>query len=404
MFEKWDIPDNICNNFPIGRNNLDLFVGHTEQTKFLSDLLSNKSVIILEGEIGVGKTSMGNYVRHSKPGFFSPLLEIPCKPKWDNDTFMGIVLAAIVKEITGKDFADKKLRKHKLIQELNEKFSDIKLASLGITGAGFGFSKGSAVSRSAIINQTILIHYLAEVGELLENTYNKATPMIIQVNNLDIAYSFEKDDLIRFFNDIRDTLQIPYISWLICGNEGLGNFIQKNIPRVGQITNSVITVNPLSFEDILKAFDLRIKKNQMNGHLPIEEKLLKHIYDISHGSFREILNIVYQLLVKYYNEPLVRIITTEHAHFFFYELGKHRIQRLKRSSIQFPVFKAILDHPGINQKELAKKVKKQQANVSRVTKELESDGYITIKREGRTNYYLAGPQYQLGFSGNTPTE
>ncbi|MDQ1350727.1 MAG: MarR family transcriptional regulator, partial [Acidobacteriota bacterium] len=45
MFEKWDIPEDICNSFPIGYNNLELFVGHSEQTKFLSDLLSNKSVI-----------------------------------------------------------------------------------------------------------------------------------------------------------------------------------------------------------------------------------------------------------------------------------------------------------------------------------------------------------------------
>jgi hypothetical protein len=377
-------------------------VGHSQQIKFLSDLLSNKSVIILEGEIGVGKTSMGNYVRHSKEDFFSPLLEVPCKPKWDNDTFMGIVLAAIVKEIIGKDFVHKKLKKHKLIQELNEKFSDIKLASLGITGAGFGFSTSSSISRSTIINQTILIHYLMAVGELLQKTYNKATPIIIQVNNLDIAYGFEKDDLILFFNDIRDTLQVPYISWIICGNEGLGNFIQKNIPRVGQITNSVVTVDPLSFGEILKAFELRIKKNKMKGRLPIEEDLLKYIYDISNGSFREILNIVYQLLVKYYNEPLVKMITMEHARFFFNDLEKHRIERLKKSSIQYPVFQAILAHPGITQSELSKLVKKQQANVSRVTRELEADGYITIKRKSRSNYYYADAKYQLGFSDNTP--
>jgi intracellular sulfur oxidation DsrE/DsrF family protein len=402
MFEKWEIPDNICNNFPIGRNNLELFVGHSQQIKFLSDLLSNKSVIILEGEIGVGKTSMGNYVRHSKEDFFSPLLEVPCKPKWDNDTFMGIVLAAIVKEIIGKDFVHKKLKKHKLIKELNEKFSDIKLASLGITGAGFGFSTSSSISRSTIINQTVLIHYLMAVGELLQETYNKATPMIIQVNNLDIAYGFEKDDLILFFNDIRDTLQIPYISWVICGNEGLGNFIQKNIPRVGQITNSVVTVDPLSFGEILKAFELRIKKNQMKGRLPIEENLLKYIYDISNGSFREILSIVYQLLVKYYNEPLVKMITVEHARFFFNDLEKHRVERLKKSSIQYPVFQAILAHPGITQSELSRLVKKQQANVSRLTRELEADGYITIKRKSRSNYYYADTNYQLGFSDNIP--
>jgi hypothetical protein len=362
----------------------------------MSDLLSNKSIIILEGEIGVGKTSMGNYVRHSKRNFFSPLLEIPCKPKWDNDTFMGIVLASIVKEITREDFPHKKLKSHKLIRELNEKFSDIKLASLGITGAGFGFSTGASISRSTIINQTILIHYLMELGNLIQETYNKSAPIIIQVNNLDMAYGFEKDDLIRFFNEIRDTLQIPYYSWLICGNEGLGNFIHKNVPRVGQITNSVVAVDPLSFEEILKAFDLRIKKAGMNGQLPIEEKLLQHVHEISNGSFREILNIVYQLLVKYYNEPLVKTINIEHARFFFYELGKHRIERLKKSSIQYPVFQAILNHPGITQAALAKRVKKQQANVSRVTRELEADGYIAIKRKSRTNYYYADPKYRIG--------
>ena len=140
----------------------------------------------------------------------------------------------------------------------------------------------------------------------------------------------------------------------------------------------------------------------MKGRLPIEENLLKYIYDISNGSFREILSIVYQLLVKYYNEPLVKMITVEHARFFFNDLEKHRVERLKKSSIQYPVFQAILDHPGITQSELAKLVKKQQANVSRVTRELEADGYITIKRKRRSNYYYADTKYQLGFSDNTP--
>lgn len=85
---------------------------------------------------------------------------------------------------------------------------------------------------------------------------------------------------------------------------------------------------------------------------------MKYIYDISNGSFREILNIVYQLLVKYYNEPLVKIITVEHARFFFNDLEKHRVERLKKSSIQYPVFQAILDHPGITQSELSKLAKK----------------------------------------------
>jgi uncharacterized membrane protein len=43
-------------------------------------------------------------------------------------------------------------------------------------------------------------------------------------------------------------------------------------------------------------------------------------------------------------------------------------------------------------------VNKQQSNVSRVTKELEALGYITIKKKGRTNYYYPDIKYHIGFS------
>jgi hypothetical protein len=292
----------------------------------------------------------------------------------------------------------KKLKKHETIQEINEKFSDIKLANLGITGAGFGISKGSGLSRSNFINQTILIDYLVKVGRIIGEYYRQPAPIIIQVNNLDIHYSFYEDDLIRLFNEIRDTLQIPNISWIICGDTGLGNFLEKNVPRVGQIVNTILTVDPLSLEEILKAFELRIKKANMAGKFPVERSLLKIIYDISNGSFREILNITYQLLVRYYNEPLVTTITGEHARFFFYEIGRRNVEKLKRSNIQYLVFEAVLNNPGINQKKLSKLVNKQQSNVSRVTKELEAPGYITIKKVGRTNYYYPDIKYHIGFS------
>jgi hypothetical protein len=400
MFEKWEIPGDICSVFPISYNNLELFVGHSEQTKFLSDLLANQCVIVLEGEIGVGKTSMGNYVRHSKKGYFSPSVEIPCKPKWDNDTFMVIVLAAIVNDIMRKGSPHSSLRKEKLIQKLHETFSDVKLANFGLNGAGFGFQKGETMTRSLFINQTVLIDYLLQIGQILSETYHKDAPIIIQINNLDSEYGFEQEDLVKFLNEIRDTLQIPHISWLIGGAEGLENFIRKNVPRVRQIIGSFMTVNPLSFEEVMAAFSLRIKKSGMKGRLPVDTNLMKYIYDIANGSFREILNIVYQLLVKYNNEPLVKIINMEHARYFFHHLGKQRVERLKRSPIQYPIFEAILNNPGINQTELAKLVKKQQANVSRVSKELEADGYITVKKVSRNSYYYADTKYQIGFSDN----
>lgn len=400
MFEKWDIPNDICDSYPIGYDNLDLFVGHAEQTRFLSDLLSNKSLVILEGDIGVGKTSMGNYIRHSKKGYFTPLLEIPCKRHWDNDIFLGIVLAAIVKEIVRKDSPHGRLKKFKIIKTIDELFSDVKLANLGISGAGFGIQKGEAISRSALINQTVLLEYLLEVGKLIRDQYRQAAPIIIQVNNLDIKYGFEEQDLIRLFNDIRDTLQEVHISWIVCGDTGLGNFLRSDVPRLGQIINNITSVNPLSFEEILQAFRLRVKRAGMGGELPVDHDLLKLVYKLSNGSFRAILNIVYQLLVKYYNEPLVKTINFDHARFFFNELGKPAVENLKRSKSQYAIFEAILNNPGINQKDLTERSRKQQSNVSRITRELETQGFIEIKKKGRTNYYWPDVKYHLGFSQN----
>ncbi|RPI78771.1 MAG: MarR family transcriptional regulator [Desulfobacteraceae bacterium] len=400
MFTKWGIPNNICDNYPIGRDNLNQFVGHSEKIKFLSDLLSNKAVVILEGEIGVGKTSLGNVVRHSKKGFFTPLLEIPCKSHWDNDVFMAIILAAIVKEIMRKESPHRALKKYKIVKEIHTVFSDVKLINLGISGAGFGISKGESLSRAALINQSLLLDYMFRIGRLLKENYRKEAPIIIQLDNLDMGYGFKEEDLMRFFNEIRDTLQNPFFSWIICGNANLGPFLKTNVPRVGQLIQHVAVVEPLPFKEIIAAFRLRIKKANMKGELPLERDLLKLIYDLSNGSFREILNIVYQLLIKYYNEPLVKTITADHARFFFYDAGQAKMESLKRVKSQFTVFKAILDHPGIIQQDLVKVLNIQQPNLSRITKQLETSGYIQIKKRSRSNYYYPDIKLYLGFKGS----
>ena len=39
MYSKWEIPEDVCNNRPIGPNDLDKYVGHKELTKEVLTLL-----------------------------------------------------------------------------------------------------------------------------------------------------------------------------------------------------------------------------------------------------------------------------------------------------------------------------------------------------------------------------
>lgn len=98
MFEKWDLPKNLCELFVIDRSNLDLFVGRKSKVEKLIPLLQGNNVALVEGVFGCGKTSFGNYCRF-KTNQFTPTEEIKTDPNFTLDSFLQCLISTILQEI-----------------------------------------------------------------------------------------------------------------------------------------------------------------------------------------------------------------------------------------------------------------------------------------------------------------
>lgn len=394
MFEKWNLPDNICSDFPIGINRLDLFVGHSKQRKFIDSLLNTKSVILLEGDIGVGKTSLGNVVRLGKNGVFTPISEIGVKPHWNNDDFLAVIIATIAKDICNPNSRLHSLKSLAAVKNALGLFDNIKTQVGGVSLMGSGVTMGASLSRPLQLNQAVLIDAVEKLGAALSKKLDVTSPIIIQINNLDLGNSFSEERMITFFNEIRDTLQLPYINWVICGSTGIGSFITRNIARVSQIITHHEIVEPLSIDDIKRA--LLARANFKNSErFPITDDLIELLYSYSSGSFREILRLLNGLLIYYHDNPLVDTIGVNESKYFFAEKVETRVVELQRSRVAYRCFEMICEFPGINQKDLAKKTGKSQSNISKIAKDMESAGYIRIVRKQKSVAYNPTAMFRL---------
>lgn len=76
-YSNWDIPSNIFSITPIAKETIHHFIGRNKIVQnYLSLLKKKKIIVVFEGDIGTGKTSLGNYIRFSEPTFFTTDIEI----------------------------------------------------------------------------------------------------------------------------------------------------------------------------------------------------------------------------------------------------------------------------------------------------------------------------------------
>lgn len=406
MYKKWGLPTNICDNHPINEKNLDLFVGHDKIINILDQLLERNSVIILEGEIGVGKTSMGNYVRFKKKNSFTASSEIRCNANWDTENFIHVVLATIIEDIYLPDSKISGLRNVPLIQELKTRYSDEGQSGYGVSiGSAaigsIGMNKSKSLSRTNMINQAILEKNLKELGDFILKNLDSKGSVIIQLNNIDINHGFSDEKLlINFLNNIRDTLQTPNFSWILNGAEGLSSIIKNKIKRFDQIVNRRITIPPLSIEEIKMAFKKRIVSANEKGNLPIDSALFEIIYKIHKGAFRGILSTIQEILDGFVTTPLKTNISIADVSELFQNNYHLEIEKIRESKPSNSIFMAIANQEGITQKEIVKLTNIVQSNVSQKLNELEDSGFIYSDKKAQTKHYYLCPEYFLAMYNN----
>lgn len=387
----WDIPENFCDIKPIGQHTISNFIGREDIVERCKGAISSSdAVIVLEGDIGVGKTSIGNVVRFSLEKVMSPRDEYKARAGQTPEEFLLNLVQTLVQEVYMPGSKYGSFKDVKPFKELAEIFKTGVLTNVTL------FNLGLQQTRTAPVEMTsaILVAWIREIVVAVKNRFGKSGRLLFQINNLDLEEMFTEAEMVKFFNDIRDYLQIEGTAWILTGTPGILNIIGK-VQRIDQIVSVKECILPFSTEEIINALDLRIKNGGerfKNTQVPIERNLLEFICLTSEGVFRKTINNIKTLLDNIPAKLTGNYINEAEATTVFFRTDSSRIKNLYTKYANYEdILETIMLKPGLTQDEIVAKTKMKQSGVSAEIKRIQEkdSNLIIIKKVSvSNNYYL----------------
>ena len=163
MFSRWNLARNPFDTAPISLGTLDWFVGRVRDIDLCRRLASQRAVIVVEGNLGVGTTSFGNVVRFNTPAR-TPGMELAVYRGWTAHTLLENVLVAVLHAVLDDPRSKKSaaVRRARSLAERVEKA----VHSAGVSLLGFGghVTRNMAVTQPGIVPMETLRQALLDVA------------------------------------------------------------------------------------------------------------------------------------------------------------------------------------------------------------------------------------------------
>jgi hypothetical protein len=387
----WDIPENFCDIKPIGQHTISNFIGREDIVgRCKNAIKASDSIIVLEGDIGVGKTSIGNVVRFSLENVMSPRDEYKARADQTPEDFLMNLVQTLVQEVYMPGSRHGSFKDVKPFKELSEIFKTGVLTNLSAFNVGFSQARTAPME----ITSAILTGWIREIVGAVKNRFGKSGRLLFQINNLDLEEMFTEAEMIKFFNNIRDYLQIEGTAWILTGTPGILNIIGK-VQRIDQIVSVKESIQPFSTGEIINALELRIKNGGerfKNTQVPIERHLLEFVCLTSEGVFRKTINNIKTLLDNIPAKLSGTYINESEATTVFYRTDASRVAALYSKYANYEeILNAIMLKPGLTQDEIVAKTQMKQSGVSAEIKRIQEkdSNLIIIKKVSvSNNYYL----------------
>lgn len=373
---------------------MDSFVGRREHIQRLSKILGSRggSRTLVFGDMGVGKTSFVNMVRHTAmdSGYFTPVKEIAVLERWDTNDLILNTLAAIYSTL--KLFKEKEPIAKETMERLEA------LLEIGRSDIGFGLSlggvSGSYDSEKKIGKLTSFgLQELFEklVSEIMSNT-NKE--IIIHYNNLELL---SEKKLRYLFDNLRDFFQTKGVHFIFVGNLTIySNF--QSIPRFSSIlTDTPFHIETLKFEEVEEIIKKRFKalriSNEVNLITPYTHDCLKTLFELMDGNIRNILNSLSTAVLEATGERPVLLDTRMLSNTLKAVLEKRYLCKLQPRARELLL--AIIKHTDteITNKALSDKLGIPRSNISSYIQTLVREGCVYLRRKnGKDKYWSADPK------------
>jgi hypothetical protein len=282
-----------------------LFVGRTEALNEFNTLLSSTKggIVIVEGGVGVGKTSFVNIGLYDKckSDNYLPCDKIELDGNMDIVQFVLSVFSNMFHSIEKYDKTGR-LDKFPIHTEartlLNQTIQSSWGGNIQILGTGGGGGRQRSVTAPVAVILSSIIPVMNKWMDFVINKLNYSA-IIVPIDNLDIIDDVQ---IVDFLNKVRDTLMgFHGIWWILVGKPNLFSLLEGKANRVSEmVTGNPIKLNPLSKKEVHEMIKLRIKNLSKNKITPpIPDKVIDILYDVSKGEARYILKRCGDLILKF---------------------------------------------------------------------------------------------------------
>jgi len=333
-----------------------LLIDRTDELQMLTTLANSGSrgIIIVEGGIGVGKTSLVNAMQydllHQKKNKILPAFQ---KIELTNDniepknfilsTFSNMIFS--LEKLTNTDLAKQTgiLKEGKLLvaQTIQSGFA----GSLQAFGFGGGMSRSPAATQPAGVTLPAILNTMDKWVEYVSKHTEYDGPAVIPVNNMDVL---DDKEIVSFLNSIRDTIiDRSHIVWILIGRKGLFSLLESEARRVSElITGQPVVLQPLTLQDVYNAIKVRIEllsRDKKSRDSIVSDDIVKILYDTSQGEIRYVFKRITDIILKFRGQfPSVSKIPLDAAKSMIVDFAKSRVDTLNLSSKEIAVLKNIV--------------------------------------------------------------
>jgi DNA-binding transcriptional ArsR family regulator len=395
------------------------FVGrdrHSAEWQLLTNFLRNPGggCAVVEGDVGVGKTTFVNYHRHlwetdAETKLLTPRSEISVQGDWTVREFLLNILGALAGRLA-LILGPKAAANDRLLMEISALTGVLVRETLNVTGGlsilGSGATGGT--SRSTTIHRgevtpALLRDYLDRLlAHLRRLKFNGA---ILHLNNLELLARDDPRQLTRFFDEIRDCLQTKLVYFIFVGYPGMFQEVIVPVERVRSIFfGQPIHLPPLSREHVHQAIKLRYKLLALKPQVwipPVDDALVNYLYDVFAGRIRFIMDSITTLVTRL-PEGVTGTLAEVTAREVLQLLMKERIRAVLTEAEQAVLMQAV-EQVRFSNSSLVKATGKSKQNVAKYLRRLGELHFVRlVEKRGRSVHYEISPELALLRAKKTP--
>ncbi len=372
--------------------------------------------VVVEGDVGVGKTTFVNYHRYlwekeAKDKLLTPASEISVFSNWTAQEFLVSALGSLVNRfmlLKGEEW----VHKHKLLSKVASLTHVYIERNLQMSGnlMLFGFGGGGGFGRERQIHTPNvatpqLLDYLTQLGDVIRK--EGFCGAILHFDNLELISYRDPQGLRNFFDEIRDLLQTPGFYFVFVAPTGFFQEIIVPLERVRSIFfGQPIYLPPLTLEEVLEVIHRRYELLAIDSDRwipPVSDDLIKYLYKLYDGKIRFIMDSVGNI-VSHMPETFPGTVPDEVARAILVKLAREKVERLLTRT-EVNVLMGAVQAEEFTNTALAERTKKMKQNIAKyINRFLELHLIYPVRKEGRQAFYRIAEDLRIlrgeGYHGN----